>query len=114
MIDEFTVKLDLSNVRRASTLHQIIAELMDHPIEGCRGDMQPVADAMLGKRLDLPVVERTIGEQGEGNDSRHGFSAVGGVVTHLFLLDWLIRLASAEWLRTTQLWVLGATKSNKI
>ncbi len=69
VIDEFPVELDLSDIRRPRTLQQVIAELVNHAIERGRGDLQAIEDSMPRQRLDFPVVKRTIGEQGEGNDS---------------------------------------------
>jgi hypothetical protein len=47
-------------------LHQVIAEFVDHLIQGCGVDAQPAVDFVFFKRREFAVVKRTIGEQGKG------------------------------------------------
>jgi hypothetical protein len=44
VIDHFSIEFDLSDVWRSCALQQVVAELMDHPIERLGGDAQSVVN----------------------------------------------------------------------
>ncbi len=69
VLDQIAIKFDLSDVRRARALQQVVAEFVRDAVERCVRDAQLVENGSPIERFDFAWVEGTVGKQSEGDDA---------------------------------------------